>query len=341
MFDGQFPPGPAGVRSLVHAMSQLAITVAASVMPELDPHTESCPCQSGRLLANCCVRGDRLFRRCAETRPPLPRTGHRSPGCFASVLKDCSPDITREHYVSAGILRMIGGGREVKVSGATWLKGESKSLRVDSFASNMLCSRHNSALSPLDSAALQLFEKLQTLRVSSDQPDETHRDVCALLVNGHDIERWCLKAMLGGLFSGNLGVPGAEPKSATPQRKFIEFLFGDRAEVPPWGLRVLDPRESILSASAYLSVTVLHVGFAPAGILLQLNGLQIALGPKNAAIPGSDVHVLRPSELRITTTGGFRTIALSWERPWGDAAVVLERRQVKPSGAQGTPGDQR
>src|SRR5262249_13202863 len=140
----------------------------------------------------------------------------------------------------------------------------------------------------------------------------------------------------GGLFSGNMRVPDAQLKGTPPRRKYLEYLFGDRAELRTWGLRVLNPWEPVLSAGPYVSVTVLQARSEPAGILVQLAGLQLAYVPKNASFRGSESSVLRPSELHIATPAGARIIALSWERPLGDAVVGLERREV-PSGDNPPP----
>jgi len=220
----------------------------------------------------------------------------------------------------------------VTASGLPWLPNGTGSFRVEVFASNILCSRHNLALSPLDSAALQLFQVLQKLRATSESAELEPRSTCELLVNGHDIERWCLKVLMGGLFSGNMRVPDASLKRVSPPRRYLEFLFGDRAQVKPWGLFVLNPHESVLSAGAYVSITVLSAGPEPAGLLLQLNGLQLAFVPKNVVFSHSDGRVFRPSELHIMTPAGARIIALSWERPGSNEAVLLAPRLVAPAG---------
>lgn len=238
--------------------------------------------------------------------------------------------MTREHYVSAGILRMVGNGSDIRVTGMPWKPTETVSLGVNALASNILCARHNTALSELDASALQLFEAVQELRVPSASTGRAPRDICALLVNGQDVERWCLKVMLGGLFSGNMRVPGAAVKDVPSDRSRVEFLFGDRAELPRWGLFVLNPVEPIASGAAYLTVTVLNVGPTPAGLLLQLNGLQLAFTPVNVEFPLATSRVFRPAELQISTEQGLRTIAFSWKRPGSNALVRCETRTSTP-----------
>jgi hypothetical protein len=282
------------------------------------------------LLMKCCIRKGRLFRRRSPTRPNRPRTGRRTAGCFASSLADCSADISREHFVSAAVLKLIGGEGLVHASGLPWQKGETKALSVNALASRILCSRHNNALSQLDSAAVQFFELLSNLRASHDRVAGDSQDTCIGVVNGHDLERWFLKAMIGGLYSGNMTIGGAQQQHSPPPQNQLEFLFGERSYLKGWGLYVLNPIEPVLPQSRYVTTTALSIEGVPAGILVQTVGFQFALGPQDAELPQLHVAMFRPSELIIKAGASEQVLAMSWEHPGGNRPVVLERHDVTP-----------
>ena len=112
---------------------------------------------------------------------------------------DCSEKISREHYISKAILELMEGG--IEVSGLPWLPaGKTVTYGINSLVSNVLCERHNSALSPLDDLATRVFK---TIRTVCD--DLNHRSLSRRtkwhLVSGEALELWCIKTLLGLFFS--------------------------------------------------------------------------------------------------------------------------------------------
>jgi hypothetical protein len=126
------------------------------------------------------------------------------PKCYAKRLGDCSSKITGEHYISEVILRRIGDGKTITVGGASWLNGgKPMSIAVKSFAANVLCTTHNSQLSPLDDVAKKVFDLL----VGCETEEDVGRASKHLLVrvSGWDFERWFVKAFCGLHAAGHLG----------------------------------------------------------------------------------------------------------------------------------------
>jgi len=127
------------------------------------------------------------------------------PRCYASRLGTCSPKITREHYVSHGVLKRFGD--TIAISGAPWLGTQPKTIPVATFAPKVLCETHNTALSPLDDVAKRVFEALldfdADLRPPASPPQ--HRVV---RVSGWAFERWFLKVFCGMHAAGHLKEPG-------------------------------------------------------------------------------------------------------------------------------------
>ena len=68
----------------------------------------NCPCGSGRPARRCHRGEDGSW---IAKRPPAlltdERTGYANPRCYGSASKDCSEDMTREHYISDDVLESI------------------------------------------------------------------------------------------------------------------------------------------------------------------------------------------------------------------------------------------
>lgn len=169
---------------------------------ELDDY---CPCGSNKIVRECqCLQPDRsLVPKDVPTWPKTPQTGFANLKCYASVFNDCCVKTTGEHYISKAILEEIAFSGAVQVSGTRFVKkGEWKSFSVKSLQSNILCQRHNSVLSELDTVGWRFFTRLRSIHDNyRDQNRDKQRKL--YLFNGHDIERWMLKLLCGAIASKN------------------------------------------------------------------------------------------------------------------------------------------
>ena len=147
----------------------------------------TCPCGSGRSYRNCC-KGS---ARAANRSPPGTPTGHAQPGCYASALNDCSSAISKEHPLSAAVLRRLTVGGTVRIRDfAFQVPGDTKHLAPGSLAPAVLCERHNNALSDLDQAGGDFFVRMEAVvRAAVGARPLPSRE----LFNGNDLERWLLK----------------------------------------------------------------------------------------------------------------------------------------------------
>jgi len=155
--------------------------------------------------------------------------------CYAGKLADCSGSISREHYFSHAILRAIGGGGPVLTKGLAWQKpGAQQFIPTQGLASNVLCTAHNSRLSPLDEEASRLFQFLQHFH----RADRTSVPASAeLTVNGLLIERWMLKSICG--FVASKTSPTRYPARVRLQKPsdwWVDMLFGESPIPIPFGL---------------------------------------------------------------------------------------------------------
>jgi hypothetical protein len=102
-------------------------------------------------------------------------------------LGSCVAPISGEHLISESVIRVLMADGDFSVSGLPWLEeGEEKILSPHKFKANCLCTKHNSALHPLDDAAKYFFASLRSCL-------ELDARSMHAIVSGHDVERWLLK----------------------------------------------------------------------------------------------------------------------------------------------------
>ena len=227
---------------------------------KLNIFTDLCPCNSGRTIANCCFAE-------VNTTPPGLKTGYSHPKCYARNLGDCSPTISKEHYISRGLLNIFEGNT-FKVLGFPWIdKDKSQKLTKNTLTSNILCQRHNSALSGLDTLAKKFFSFV--LARTEDQ--------WALIIRGYEIERWMLKVYCGLLSSGMIKNKGSFLPKILPSNDFLNTLFY-RKEIPTGrGLAFVLHRD-LESRKGSISIRpLIHDSIGLIGISIQLEFFNIVM----------------------------------------------------------------
>jgi|GEM_PF-6248237 hypothetical protein len=166
-----------------------------------------------------------LFIPPSSTTPPLPITGRQTAGCYAGILGDCDGNgLTAEHYISKNILKEIGNNFLLR--GFPWLPPEGKEIGINSMTANILCKRHNNALSSLDTEAGKLFKCIKDIILETTKQK-------FYSFNGYDIERWLIKLFLGLLSSKNTtsGLEGITPSLPSTEIKIrlLKTLFSGPA----------------------------------------------------------------------------------------------------------------
>jgi hypothetical protein len=164
-----------------------------------------CPCGSGRVYAQCCLRIDgRVYKSPNGQRPPGPQTGFAHARCYMGWSQDCDQQISGEHFISASVLTQLGGPR-VKLNGVPWLTAdETKILPISSLTGNILCKRHNEAFSRLDAMAGTFFAALKLIHDDIFDKKTMSRRWKWLLFSGEELELWLLKTAIGLFHSGNV-----------------------------------------------------------------------------------------------------------------------------------------
>ena len=151
----------------------------------------------------------------SSTKPPGTKTCLVSPGCYAAVLADCDGGaLSREHYISQTLLSRLP--KTFTVEGLSWMD-RPRNISPRALTARVLCTRHNSALSPLDNMIGKFFQVLAGAH--------TGRHVGAHSFYGADLERWAIKALLGLIVSGNFF--GKDGQEATVPERYVRILFGE------------------------------------------------------------------------------------------------------------------
>jgi hypothetical protein len=155
-----------------------------------------CPCGLGKAARLCCFNGRDWHKPAAALDLKALPTAQRVEKCYMKELGSCVPPISGEHIISDSVCQVLMGDGEFSISGVPWLEaGEVKIIAPPQ--AKCLCTKHNSALSPLDDAAHYFFASLKSYL----EHDAGSRHT---LISGHDLERWLLKTAKAAAVSKNL-----------------------------------------------------------------------------------------------------------------------------------------
>lgn len=273
----------------------------------LNIHVDRCLCGSGKLIRDCCL----CCRR--NTTPAGQKTGFGHPLCFARSLCDCSRNISREHYISRGILDLFPSSG-IAVSGMPWiLEGKTKRVSRQSLTGKILCERHNHALSPLDSTAVEFFRFFVA--------DWTEELLEVFLVRGYDLERWLLKVLCGLVASGNATLDGKPIPNWCPSSEWLEILFGSIDVAEPNGLHSIVGKYHVAQASVHATPVFKMESGMPIALALAVEGVGFLfamepLPPKRQPTATDADTRYRPMVLQLRKKEQTREAHLGW--PHGD-----------------------
>lgn len=175
--------------------------------------SDPCPCGSGRSIEACHFdpTDGKLRKPVRPLRPAGPLTGFSHPRCYLKGTKDCSEQISREHYISSSVLTQMG--EALKVDGLHWLDaGKTLEASVGNLTAKILCRRHNEMLSPLDTEAALFFSALKEALSDLNRKTLSRRPIFHL-VSGELLQSWMLKVACGHYF----GIGSSKGKKLTDQ----------------------------------------------------------------------------------------------------------------------------
>jgi hypothetical protein len=253
-------------------------------------------------------------------------TAFSHPNCYAGQLGDCSPQISKEHYVSDGVLRAVAqGNSEVLVRNLAFQRGGTlEAKEINSLVAKVLCEKHNSELSSFDVAGLSLFSAMDQIDSAAGKPDANCEVVC---VNGDHFERWMLKTLCGGLFSGTFPLPSGSLKGFRPPERWLRVLF--RGDQLPDGqglyLKAGTPGEAFTTEPSVLQMNVEFQENAVIGFTVRVFKFEytLVLVPLPAFMPPSLEHAShRPSGLIVH--GSNKSIHFEWNHGSNGESVIVQ-----------------
>jgi hypothetical protein len=233
--------------------------------------------------------------------------------CIASHLGDCSRGLSREHFISESVLRLVG--TSVRVSGFPWQQpGQAQEIGVGSLTSKILCTRHNEALSPLDSAAKDFLAPLKA--VFDQAIGEGHFADEDFPIQADRLELWLLKVLCGLL---------AVSRKYPVPRSWTELLFETRQFTADQGLHIFG--ESGPASWYFNLLRVISVGGKANGIAgakFGLGGLAFLLALGTPRFSDSNVQSIhRPETILIHKGPNTKRFQLSWGPYKGAGSVFL------------------
>jgi hypothetical protein len=189
-------------------------------------------------------------------------------------------------------------------------------LGISRLLANILCKTHNSLLSPVDGAGKAMFAAMDGLNDGAADQSSPER---VLRVDGDGLERWVLKSMCGGLYSGAFKVSPTETrKGVSPPTEWLDILF-DSAELPPGQGLYYMPRkigETVTADQYVLKFETIGARDADVigGLRVWFLGFEFALLMGNL-MPGVptmfDDALYRPAGLRAVGSG--TSVWLDWK----------------------------
>jgi hypothetical protein len=206
--------------------------------------------------------------------------GRGHPQCYAQTLRECRGDVNREHYVSAAVLKEIGGGPSVLVNNlAHQQSGVAEERGIKGLVGKILCEGHNGRLNEFDTAGATLYRGMNRL---NDGVRWVGPPFNVVRVDGDALERWMLKTLCGGLFVGAFPMPpGINLRNVCPPREWLEILFKGAAFPDRQGLylrtgaedEVITADEKTLKIQGLFSEDMTQIG----GLQVWLFGFQFLL----------------------------------------------------------------
>jgi hypothetical protein len=271
----------------------------------------------------------------AVTRTPVPKTGIQNGNCYAAASVDCSPDISREHYVSHALLKQLSIEGTVTIDGFPWQDaGAIGKVPSATLTGKILCRRHNLALAALDSVAARLFRRIDGFHQEFNDSSGTHHNRF-FLFNGHDIERWMLKTLCGAVVSKNAETRTGD-SNWRPSSLWLKILFGEEPFPRRCGLYFyseVSDKNYIERGFKFVPFSNMISGVYGARISLNDERFVLAMSAPAEDLTGTFIanHAYRPQGLALTNGLCEKVIHFGWEDglSHSGAKIVYETTGVR------------
>ena len=255
-----------------------------------------------------------------------PKSSH--PECYARELGDCRGPVSREHVVTDTLLKEVWqgakGGEVYGLPRICATPEDPVQIGIKALTAKILCKGHNSDLSQFDAEIMKFFKAMERLVRSEHDGEPAAQNS---YVNGDFIERWMLKTLYNGLFSGNFGVPFIEDfTNQLPPENGLRTIYRDEPFPPGWGLYMSGDQSRI----DHHVLQVLAVGH-PTGIVglrMWLFGslFTLVLTDEHDVFPELATATYRPK--KIVTAKTRNGIVFSWAGEFTDETLELRMSET-------------
>jgi hypothetical protein len=246
--------------------------------------------------------------------------------------EDCGGGLSREHYVSRGLI----DGAELRVRGMPWQKEEVARFSPDSLVARILCRRHNSALSTLDTHAIRFFLAVE-VGLRHAQRRSLSRKSRFFMTSGDGLELWAMKTLAG--------LHASEIDFKTPEHRFRDFelpmgrIVEELSSPNPRSLMTLsipttqDAHEERLGRRA-VSIGPIIDGESGqlSGLLVRMHGLALVFNidlPAEGTLPENEVA--QPDMIDLIGSARTSRVFLSWAKRRREGRLVQIRLGHRPN----------
>lgn len=276
-----------------------------------------CPCGSKYIARECCMMRDgHFYRQNRSILPPGERTGFAHPNCYLNASENCDGKISAEHPLSHAVLRLLDE-EQIHFRGAPWLReGETTGRRPRGLTANILCKRHNEALSPLDDAAREFFAAVREMYDDVANMRTLSRKRKWFLFSGEELELWMIKTACGFYEARYLAQNGVRLRDRNLLNPSASGALTGRRVTPPCGLYVMASsanqigmRNSI-DVSPILSTDEQHM----TGLTVTFMGLilLIALDPLASYRAFVPIYTYRPGFIQFRNAKRLHSAVVTW-----------------------------
>lgn len=199
-----------------------------------------CPCGSGKKSYACCWRGNACWEKTPVGVTKLDGTPFKNDRCYLWPVGSCSTKMTKEHFISRNILEKVATSTLRFENAGHFFGGQQTvEIGIDSFSAKVLCDKHNSALSDLDTAAGAAFSTIEALAKDFVEFARLERGRLSRfhICSGVDIERWMIKVYCGLVAADKIrALSGRIIERDTLQPDLLNALVGTDSLRSPLGL---------------------------------------------------------------------------------------------------------
>jgi len=198
------------------------------------------------------------------------------PPCWAAAIGGCDEKMSREHIVS----HCLFNDNEILVQGFPWCRDKPKAIGIANLVAKILCKKHNSDLSELDSAALGAFNVFrEAIRMNEvrGRLKPSHWTIKRFTIDGPRLERWFLKTLINLSFDGLWTIGPDSTKEGRPSKSLVEIAFGLR-EFDKWaGLYIVGEAGETIDSMDRVNCTPLTDGLRLVAGLFVFRGYRFYL----------------------------------------------------------------